>query len=94
MLTIKLRELHVTHIIWTPWLRLIVLFCMTVEIDAKGNVRIWDTTQDDHKLKYEYRPIGGSVEDIQWTEDSKRIVVGGMGQLLLARHFHSFSVHV
>eukprot|EP00041_Stephanoeca_diplocostata_P039700 m.1637506 g.1637506 ORF g.1637506 m.1637506 type:complete len:600 (-) comp25916_c0_seq1:304-2103(-) len=55
--------------------------------DAKGNVRIWDTTQDDHKLKYEYRPIGGSVEDIQWTEDSKRIVVGGMGNDMFARAF-------
>jgi WD40 repeat protein len=47
--------------------------------DESGKIRIWDTTQEEHKLKYEYPVLGGKVNDIMWTEDSKRIVVGGGG---------------
>uniref|UniRef100_A0A8C9YDG0 WD repeat domain 1 n=1 Tax=Sander lucioperca TaxID=283035 RepID=A0A8C9YDG0_SANLU len=48
--------------------------------DASGKVRIWDTTQKEHILKYEYTPISGKIKDIAWTEDSKRIAVVGDGR--------------
>ncbi|TNN44679.1 WD repeat-containing protein 1-A [Liparis tanakae] len=48
--------------------------------DASGKVRIWDTTQKEHILKYEYTPISGKVKDIAWTEDSKRMAVVGEGR--------------
>ncbi|KAM8757267.1 WD repeat-containing protein 1 [Acanthopagrus schlegelii] len=48
--------------------------------DASGKVRIWDTTQKEHLLKYEYTPISGKVKDIAWTEDSKRMAVVGDGR--------------
>lgn len=48
--------------------------------DATGKVRIWDTTQKEHLLKYEYTPISGKVKDIAWTEDSKRMAVVGDGR--------------
>jgi len=49
-------------------------------LDASGRIRIWDTTQKEHMLKYEYTPISGKVKDIAWTEDSKRIAVVGDGR--------------
>jgi hypothetical protein len=42
-------------------------------------LRIWDTTSAEHRLKYEYKVMGGSVADLEWTEDSKRIAVCGQG---------------
>ncbi|KAJ0069043.1 hypothetical protein NL108_016658, partial [Boleophthalmus pectinirostris] len=55
--------------------------------DASGKVRIWDTTQKEHLLKYEYQPISGKVLDIAWTEDSKRIAVVGDGREKFASVF-------
>lgn len=49
-------------------------------LDASGKIRIWDTTQKEHLLKYEYQPISGTVKDIAWTEDSKRMAVAGDGR--------------
>lgn len=48
--------------------------------DVSGKLRIWDTTQKEHLLKYEYQPFGGKIKDISWTEDSKRIAVVGEGR--------------
>jgi len=48
--------------------------------DITGKVRIWDLTQKEHLLKYEYQPISGAIKDIVWTEDSKRIAVCGEGR--------------
>ncbi|KAL7407233.1 hypothetical protein ABVT39_005416 [Epinephelus coioides] len=48
--------------------------------DVSGKIRIWDTTQKEHLLKYEYTPISGKIKDIAWTEDSKRIAVVGDGR--------------
>ncbi|KAK0140901.1 WD repeat-containing protein 1 [Merluccius polli] len=48
--------------------------------DVSGKIRIWDTTQKEHLLKYEYQPIAGKVRDIAWTEDSKRMAVVGEGR--------------
>lgn len=48
--------------------------------DISGTVRIWDTTQKEHILKLELRVLGGPILDIQWSEDSKRIVAVGEGK--------------
>ncbi|KAL4630201.1 WD repeat-containing protein 1 [Arapaima gigas] len=48
--------------------------------DVSGKIRIWDTTQKEHLLKYEYQPFSGKIKDIAWTEDSKRIAVVGEGR--------------
>ena len=48
--------------------------------DLSGKLRIWDTTQQEHLLKYEYQPLSGRIKDIAWSPDSKRIVVVGEGR--------------
>ncbi|XP_065919248.1 WD repeat-containing protein 1-like [Dysidea avara] len=48
--------------------------------DNSGKIRIWDTTQAEHILKYEYQPIAGVIKDIVWSPDSKRIAVCGEGR--------------
>ncbi|KAJ0023594.1 hypothetical protein NQD34_003493 [Periophthalmus magnuspinnatus] len=55
--------------------------------DTSGKVRIWDTTQKEHLLKYEYQPFSGKIMDIAWTEDSKRIAVVGEGREKFAAVF-------
>lgn len=49
-------------------------------LDASGKIRIWDTVNKEHILKYEYQALGGVIKDIAWTEDSKRIAVCGEGR--------------
>ncbi|XP_006815647.1 WD repeat-containing protein 1-B-like [Saccoglossus kowalevskii] len=48
--------------------------------DVSGKIRIWDTTQKEHILKYEYHSLGGQIKDIAWSPDSKRIVAVGDGR--------------
>ncbi|KAF7657802.1 hypothetical protein LDENG_00022140 [Lucifuga dentata] len=48
--------------------------------DVTGKIRIWDTTQKEHILKYEYTPFAGKIKDIAWTADSQRIAVVGEGR--------------
>ncbi|XP_064630411.1 WD repeat-containing protein 1-like [Lineus longissimus] len=48
--------------------------------DASGKVQIWDTVNKDHKMKAEYQALGGTIKDIAWTEDSKRLVIVGEGR--------------
>ncbi|KAK6040625.1 WD domain, G-beta repeat protein [Cooperia oncophora] len=48
--------------------------------DSAGNVRIWDTTQITHILKATYQVFSGSVRDIAWNDDSKRIAAVGEGR--------------
>lgn len=55
----------------------LIVSCST---DVSGKLRIWDTTQKEHLLKYEYQPFAGKIKDIAWTEDSKRIAVVGEGR--------------
>merc|ERR1712137_508202 len=55
--------------------------------DAVGGVRIWDTTQKEHPLKAEYRMLGAAIYDLDWSEDSKRIVVCGDGR---EKYSHAF----
>jgi len=48
--------------------------------DSSGKIRIWDTINAEHILKYEYQVLSGAIKDIAWTEDSKRIAVCGEGR--------------
>jgi WD40 repeat protein len=48
--------------------------------DISGTVRIWDTTQKEHILKLELKVISGPILDLQWSDDSKRIVAVGEGK--------------
>eukprot|EP00123_Amoebidium_parasiticum_P017958 comp24046_c0_seq1/m.43132 comp24046_c0_seq1/g.43132 ORF comp24046_c0_seq1/g.43132 comp24046_c0_seq1/m.43132 type:complete len:600 (-) comp24046_c0_seq1:168-1967(-) len=48
--------------------------------DITGKVKIWDTTNVEHLLKYEYQPLSGPVKDLVWSDDSKRIIVAGDGR--------------
>jgi len=47
--------------------------------DVSGKVRIWDTVNKEHILKYEYQLLRGAIKDISWSEDSKRLAVCGEG---------------
>ncbi len=57
-----------------------IFYMYTLCADASGKIRIWDTTQKEHILKYEYQPISGKIKDIVWSPDSKRIAVCGEGR--------------
>ncbi|XP_068171887.1 WD repeat-containing protein 1 [Antennarius striatus] len=48
--------------------------------DMSGKLRIWDTTQKEHNLKYEYTPISCEIKDIAWSGDGKRIGIVGNGR--------------
>ncbi|KAJ1368086.1 hypothetical protein KIN20_029148 [Parelaphostrongylus tenuis] len=48
--------------------------------DTAGNVRIWDTVNVTHILKATYQVFSGSVRDIAWSDDSKRIAAVGEGR--------------
>jgi len=48
--------------------------------DVAGNIRIWDTTQVEHILKIELKMLSGPILDLQWSDDSKRIVCVGEGK--------------
>ncbi|KAI9321844.1 WD40-repeat-containing domain protein [Dichotomocladium elegans] len=56
--------------------------------DIHGNVRIWDTVNEDHILKNEIRPVSGKVSDIAWDSESKRLIAVGDGK---ERFGHAFS---
>lgn len=64
--------------------------CVCALTDISGKLRIWDTTQKEHLLKYEYQPFAGKIKDIAWTEDSKRIAAVGEGrEKLVSPKFYS-----
>ncbi|EPB82974.1 hypothetical protein HMPREF1544_10282 [Mucor circinelloides 1006PhL] len=48
--------------------------------DAHGNIRIWDTVNEEHILKNECRPISGKIKDIAWDSESKRLIAVGEGK--------------
>ena len=48
--------------------------------DVRGTVRVWDTTQKEHPLKLECRPLSGAISDIAWSGDNQRIAVVGDGK--------------
>ncbi|KAI8063519.1 WD40-repeat-containing domain protein [Gongronella butleri] len=55
--------------------------------DIQGNVRIWDSVNEEHVLKNEARPISGKINDIAWDVDSKRLIAVGDGK---ERFGHAF----
>ncbi|RCH82918.1 WD40 repeat-like protein [Rhizopus azygosporus] len=55
--------------------------------DAQGNVRIWDTINEEHVLKSEIRPVSGKIKDLAWDSESKRIIAVGDGK---ERFGHAF----
>ncbi|KAJ2747070.1 WD40 repeat-like protein, partial [Coemansia sp. BCRC 34301] len=48
--------------------------------DTAGNVRIWDSVNDEHILKSEFRPISGRINDIAWDMESQRVMAVGDGK--------------
>ncbi|KAG2236851.1 hypothetical protein INT48_002664 [Thamnidium elegans] len=48
--------------------------------DVNGNIRIWDTVNEEHILKNEIRPISGKISDIAWDSESKRLIGVGEGK--------------
>ncbi|KAJ2641611.1 WD40 repeat-like protein, partial [Coemansia sp. RSA 1694] len=48
--------------------------------DTMGNVRIWDSVNDTHILKSEFRPISGRINDISWDMESQRVMAVGEGK--------------
>ncbi|XP_067894170.1 WD repeat-containing protein 1 [Heterodontus francisci] len=48
--------------------------------DISGKIRIWDTTQKEHLLKYEYQPFAGIIKDICWSGDNQKVAVAGEGK--------------
>ncbi|KAF7722001.1 hypothetical protein EC973_003784 [Apophysomyces ossiformis] len=55
--------------------------------DIHGNVRIWDTINEEHILKSESRPITANVKDIAWDSESKRLIAVGDGKNRFAHAF-------
>ena len=58
--------------------------------DSTGMVRIWHLEDVDgmkHKLKFEKKALGGSVSDMAWCPESKRIVAVGSGRDTLGTAF-------
>ncbi|XAR72267.1 hypothetical protein NMG60_11018848 [Bertholletia excelsa] len=47
--------------------------------DVSGTVRIWGT-HNDFVLKNEFKVLAGSIDDLQWSPDSMRIVASGDGK--------------
>ncbi|KZT65291.1 WD40 repeat-like protein [Daedalea quercina L-15889] len=48
--------------------------------DITGTVRVWDTVGEDQILKGEYKVLSGSVKDLEWDGESKRIIAVGDGR--------------
>ncbi|KAI9164652.1 WD40 repeat-like protein [Blastocladiella emersonii ATCC 22665] len=48
--------------------------------DVRGNVRIWDATQPEQILKAEYQPLSGTINDLTWDSESKRLIAVGDGR--------------
>ncbi|KAI8643689.1 WD40-repeat-containing domain protein [Parasitella parasitica] len=48
--------------------------------DINGNVRVWDTINEEHILKGENCLISGTIRDIAWDGESKRLIAVGEGK--------------
>lgn len=55
--------------------------------DVQGNVRIWDTVNEEHVLKAAHRPIAARINDLCWDSDSKRIICVGEGKERFGKAF-------
>lgn len=48
--------------------------------DAQGTVRVWDLVAGDKVLKLEQKALSGTVKDIAWDAESKRLIAVGDGR--------------
>ncbi|PVF98501.1 putative actin interacting protein 1 [Serendipita vermifera] len=48
--------------------------------DTSGTVRIWDIVGEDRILKLEKKAFGGTINDLAWDGESKRIIAVGEGR--------------
>ncbi|KAJ2726535.1 WD40 repeat-like protein [Coemansia sp. Benny D115] len=59
--------------------------------DVQGNVRIWTSHVDEdtgeHRLKSEFRPMNGRINDLAWDHESQRIMAVGDGKGKLGHFF-------
>ncbi len=69
-------DIQFSHLIFVLALMALVLLFA----DVSGKVRIWDTVNKEHILKFEAQPFAGPIRDLCWDSESKRIAVGGQGR--------------
>lgn len=55
--------------------------------DTSGKVRVWSWDNPEHILKIEVPALGGSISDLDWDMESKRIVVCGESGGLMVKCF-------
>ncbi|PVU90325.1 hypothetical protein BB561_004928 [Smittium simulii] len=48
--------------------------------DIMGNVQVWDSINQEHIMKSEFKILSGPIKDIAWDVDSQRIIVSGEGK--------------
>lgn len=72
-------ELYVDHSFQTTVARYAPSGFYIASADVSGRVRIWDTVNKEHILKIELQLLSGPILDLQWSDDSKRIVAVGDG---------------
>ncbi|KAJ2551492.1 WD40 repeat-like protein [Coemansia sp. RSA 1933] len=48
--------------------------------DASGHVRVWDSVNEEHKLKSDTQALSGRISDIAWDAESQRIMAVGEGR--------------
>jgi len=73
-------ELYMEHSYQTTVARYSPTGFYIASADVSGRVRIWDTINKEHILKIELQIISGPIYDLQWSDDSKRIVAVGEGR--------------
>lgn len=59
--------------------------------DSSGAVRVWDLVSSELITKLETRPFAGTINDLTWDGESKRLIAVGDGKELSARGFTSDS---
>ncbi|KAI9278307.1 WD40-repeat-containing domain protein [Phascolomyces articulosus] len=47
--------------------------------DAQGNLRVWDTVNEEHISKTEVQAVSGKITDVAWDHESKRLIAVGDG---------------
>jgi WD40 repeat protein len=55
--------------------------------DTAGKVRVWSWDNPEHLLKIEVPVFAGSIKDLDWDPESKKIVAVGEGSGIMAKVF-------
>lgn len=87
----EIAELYQQHTVQTTLAKYSPSGFYIASADVSGKVRIWDTVNKEHILKLEVAALGGRVNDLAWTDDSKRIVCVGEGKEMFGRAFFADS---